>query len=275
MTKKIVVTVLVVVLALVLAYCASQTPEPIEDPTQAPTTVPTAAPTQAPTTEPTVAPTSPPPVVDHGKDDDDVDEPTTDPVKIDEYQQLLSAENNYWYNRILGCTFEDPKDISLEYLFYNGLPAEPSESQDSDPTGLNPYTDSEMAFLKAFAQDKFGDEVVWTNNHKLRREAVNEVLVTYLGVTLEDVTIPESWRYFDETDAYYDIHTDAILLRNFRVIHVQEYDDGKVEIFWTVDFHYNTMTENYETEAEMLLTLMKVDDHFIALSNMPLPETEK
>ena len=277
--KKMIVIAVIVVLALLLAYCASITPTPIEDPTEAPTAAPTAAPTQAPTetpTEaPTEAPTSPPPVVDLGKDDDDTVEPTTDPAKIDEYQQLLSRENNYWYNRILGCTFAAPEQISLEYLFYNGLPADQSEDQNSDPTGLNPYTDSEMAFLKAFAQDKFGDEVVWTSNHKLRREAVNEVLVTYLGVTLEDVTIPESWRYFEETDAYYDIRTDAFSVGNFRVIHVQEYDDGKVEIFWTVDFRYDTMTESYEVESEMLLTLMKVDDHFIALSNLPLPETEK
>lgn len=268
MTKKIVVTVLVVVLALVLAYCASQTPEPIEDPTQAPTTVPTVAPTQAPTTEPTVAPTSPPPVVDHGKDDDDVDEPTTDPVKIDEYQQLLSAENNYWYNRILGCTFQEPKDISLEHLFYNGLKPE-------DRTASADFTAEEVAFLKDALKDTFWGEDGWVNGHKLPAAKVADVLQTYLGVSLEDVTIPEKWIYFADTDAYYVVKTDGFSAGNFKVIHVQEYDDGKVEIFWTVDFHYNTMTEDYETEAEMLLTLMKVDDHFIALSNMPLPETEK
>ena len=268
MTKKIIVTVLVVVLALVLAYCASQTPEPIEDPTQAPTTVPTVAPTQAPTTEPTVAPTSPPPVVDHGKDDDDVDEPTTDPVKIDEYQQLLSAENNYWYNRILGCTFADPKDISLEHLFYNGLKPE-------DRTASADFTAEEVAFLKDALKDTFWGEDGWVNAHKLPAAKVADVLQTYLGVSLEDVTIPKKWIYFADTDAYYVVKTDGFSAGNFQVIHVKEYEDGTVEVCWTVDLRYNTMTGEYMEDPDMLLTMKLENGHYRVISNTLLPDIEK
>ena len=265
--KKMIVIAVIVVLALLLAYCASITPTPIEDPTEAPTAAPTAAPTQAPTEAPTEAPTSPPPVVDVG-DDDEAEEPTTDPAKIDEYQQLLSSNGDYWCWMIMACTFEEPADISLEHLFYNGLKLE-------DRTYYTDFTPEEEAFLKASLKDTFWGEEGWINAHKLPAEKVDEVLLNYLGLTLDDVKIPEAWMYFADTNAYYVVKTDAYSVGNFQVLHVQEYEDGKVEIFWTVDFRYDTMTEGYEVESEMLLTLMKVDDHFIALSNLPLPETEK
>lgn len=269
MTKKIVVTVLVVVLALVLAYCASQTPVPIEDPTQAPTTVPTVAPTQEPTTEPTVAPTSPPAIVNPPEDPTyDPAEPTTDPAKIDEYQQLLSSEGDYWNWRIMSCTFEDPKDISLEHLFYIGLKPE-------DRTASADFTAEEVAFLKDALKDTFWGEDGWVNAHKLPAAKVADVLQTYLGVSLEDVTIPKKWIYFADTDAYYVVKTDGFSAGNFQVIHVKEYEDGTVEVCWTVDLRYNTMTGEYMENPDMLLTMKLENGHYRVISNTLLSDIEK
>ena len=265
--KKMIVIAVIVVLALLLAYCASITPTPIEDPTEAPTDAPTAAPTQAPTEAPTVAPTSPPPVVDVG-DDEDVEEPTTDPAKIDEYQQLLSSNGDYWCWMIMGCTFEEPEDISLEHLFYNGLKLE-------DRTYYTDFTPEEEAFLKASLKDTFWGEEGWSNAHKLPAEKVEEVLVNYLGLTLDDVTIPEKWMYFADTNAYYDVRTDAYSVGNFQVLHVQEYEDGKVEVCWTVDLRYNTMTGEYMENPVMLLTMNMQDGRYTMISNTLLADGDK
>ena len=268
--KKIIALVLAVVLALMLAYCASQVPAPIETPTQAPTTEPTAAPTQEPTTPPTVAPTDAP-VTDEPTvppTQEPITEPAEEESKVEAYQQMLSSKGDYWHWMIMSCTFEDPKEISLEHLFYNGLKLE-------DRTYSADFTAEEVAFLKDALKDTSWGEEGWGNAHKLPAAKVQDVLQTYLGVSLEDVTIPEKWIYFADTDSYYVVKTDAFSVGNFQVIHVQEYEDGTVEVCWTVDLRYDTMSNEYLENPMMLLTMKQQDGHYITLSNALLPESEK
>ena len=261
--KKIIAIMLALLLTVMLTACVEEPPAPTDPATEAPTTAsgnststepggnqdqPAVDPTDAPTEAPTA--------------------PDQEQTLAAQFQEMLSSETNYWYNRILGCTFADAKSISLEYLFYNGLAPE-------DRTDSASFTDDEVAFLKDALKDTFWGEENWTNAHKMPVAEINEVLNTYLGVSLEDLRIPENWLYFADTDSYYCVKTDSFSVGSYQVIHVQEYEDGTVEIFWTVDLHYDTTAGDYENEAEMLLTLRKVEDHYVAVSNLPLPETEK
>ena len=257
--KKIIAVLLTLLLAVSLAACVQESPTPTDEPTAGPTDAPTTAPTTVvpatddPTQNPSEAPTT---------------EPEEEQSEVAQFQEMLSAANDYWYNRILGCTFAEAKDISLEHLFYNGMAPE-------ERTSSAEFTDDEVNFLKNALKDTMWGEENWTNAHKMPAAQVKDVLNTYLGVSLEEMRLPENWLYFADTDAYYCVKTDGFSVGNYREIHVKEYDDGTVEIFWTVDFRYDTVTEDYENDAEMLLTLRQVEDRYVAVSNIPLPETEK
>ena len=100
-----------------------------------------------------------------------------------------------------------------------------------------------MAFLRDYAKESFwGDEEVWVNALKIPGESLSTVLKDYLGLTMEDVTIPEDWTYFEETDAYYSIHSDGYGVSGHTVTEVTELEDGTIQVFWTVGLLKNAQT---------------------------------
>lgn len=182
---------------------------------------------------------------------------------IEYFQKLLSYDGGYWYWRILGCTFNEPQEISLKYMFYNGMKYE--ERQDPDT-----YTDREVMFLKDFAQSTWGDEACWVNAHKLPRQCVINVLEQYLGLDSVRLTIPEDWVFLEETDAYYYIRSDGYGVSGVTVIEVTDLQDGLVEIRWTAPVLRNTLTGEYMENPEMLLIMQKCNNGgYLVLSNVP------
>ena len=227
-----------------------------------------------PTTEPPTAPATEPTVPGDVSEDLEDEKVTQEQLLARaKFQELLTRENGYWYWRAMGCTFFSAEEINLEYLFYNGLPDDEGVVQ--DPTGLNPYTDSEVAFLKAYAQEKYGDESVWTNAHKYTREGLNEVLVTYFGITIDDVTIPERWRYFEETDSYYVIRFDAYGVNDYTIADVQTDENGLIYVYWTVDYIRDTRPEEIKfiNEPQMVMVLEEREDGGYRIHlNLPVEE---
>lgn len=260
--KKIISYILTVIMVLSLCGCGQEIPGPTEPTLPDPVTEPTLPPTTAPTTPPAVTQPQDPPT------EAPTTEPPTEPdekqLLIDQVQELLSYDN-YWYLRILGCTFEKPEDISLEHLFYNGM----APDQRISP---NDFSDDEISFLKSALKDTFWGEEGWVNAIKLPVDQLNQVLNTYLGISLEDAAIPEKWIYYAEADAYYCVKTDAYSVGSYQVKHVAPYDDGTLEVLWTVDLLYDTMTGAFLNNPDRLLTLRLVDDHYVAVSNIQMPE---
>lgn len=189
----------------------------------------------------------------------------TEPLSLEEqFQNLLSYDGDYWLWRTLGCTFEDPQDISLKYLFYNGLRHDERESRDD-------YSDSEVAFLRDYAKNSFWqDEESWVNALKIPAPYLADVLEEYLGLSPDQVTIPEDWAYFEETDAYYSIRSDAYGVSGHTVTEVTVLEDGTVQVCWTVGLLKNTLTGEFMENPQMVLTLrQKEDGSYQALSNQP------
>ena len=193
-------------------------------------------------------------------------------IDVQNFQDLLSYENGYWYWRALGVAFDKPEDISLRILFYNGLKVEEREN-------VSDFTDSELAFVKQYAVDYWQDEDAWRGALKFSREDVKNVLTTYFGVTLDKVEIPEEWAYFDETDSYYIIRTDGYGIDNHEVLDVQYGDNGIVQIYWgTNEWIYDTRNDfdgwliPLENQVNlMVMTLQKkLDGGYIVLSNLPV-----
>ncbi len=194
--------------------------------------------------------------------------PTTAPTtatamaEVEKFQKLFKEE--YWYRRALGCTFEKPEDISLRFYFYTGT----GEIGEDD---YKYFTSEEQAFLAKAYKDKNGREE-YTMATRLPVEKINKAL-SILGVTLEDVKIPESWVYYDKTDAYYFWVSDAYGVGRWEVTEVEKGTNGIVKVYWeTSDFPFNTATErHYPDGTKMVTTLQeKSDGSYLVLSNLPV-----
>lgn len=190
-------------------------------------------------------------------------EKLTDVEDVEYFQNLLTYENGYWYWRAMGCVFEEPDELNVRYLFYNGLPSD--ESQNSSE-----FTDSEVEFLQDYALEKYGDESVWVNAHKLPREAVNDVLATYFGVTLNTVSIPEDWAYFEETESYYVIRFDGKGVTDYTITDVKTNSYGVYYVYWTTNLLRDTRYEEsvYLENPQMIMMLKeRANGGYLVLTN--------
>ena len=192
---------------------------------------------------------------------------TDEAKEIAKYQELLREE---WIQRIIGCIFEEPEDISLEYMFYLGLPHEERE----DPSQ---YSQTEIDLLKDALRDTFWGEEAWEGAHKFPAERLNEILNQYLGVSLADVEIPETWIYLAETDAYYDVRTDAYSVSP-NVTGVNTDENGLIYVYWTTSYicatqYTEEMVVLYDPQMVTVLE-MQPDGSYRVLMNMAVSSTD-
>ena len=185
---------------------------------------------------------------------------------VEQFQELLTHDNGYWYWRAMGCIFENPESIDMALLCYRGM-----ENGQLSST----FTDAEIAFLKSQNLGIPGDETAWSNAHKLPRQELEAVMQTYFGVSLDDVTVPSGWVYYSETDAYYHVKYDSYGLVGYTVTDVEYHDNGTVSVNWFVPFGLwdtrNPEDKHFLNDANMLLTLKINDDGtYTVLSNLPV-----
>ena len=174
--------------------------------------------------------------------------------------------NNYWYWRAAGCTFEKPEDISAKYYFYSGL----HYTQRPNP---NQFTNDEKVHLTAVWGAKYGENA-WAGATKMPVAEINKALA-YLGLTIENIWIPEEWTYYRITDSYYFYSTDTFGLAGHKVTELVKLKDGIVKIYWEVGedaIHHNTATgEYYRNGVQYVMTLQeKTDGSYLILSNVPV-----
>ena len=217
-------------LALVLMLCAcAETPPPATTAPPLPTeTIETVAPVE--TTAPTL----------------------TDPFA--EYYQLLEWPEE-GFNRIrnaMGCIFESPAEIDLEYLFYSGfhLGSWDLLSPESEQYLINNGFWREMDI------------------QPMPVEQLEQVLQDNFGISLSDCTIPEGWVYVEKEDMYCSNHNDAFFPGIPTITAVE--DDGHfITIRYTIDGYWITATGEFMDTAPLVLSLVRNEDGTIhAVSNL-------
>lgn len=201
--------------------------------------------TQTPTvtTDPTVAPTAP-------------------AISEEEsFQKLI--KDNWWYWRAIGCDFEKPEDVSLQHYFYMGFERVPSND-------YAPLTDAQKIAIDAAYKNKFGKDP-YTGESRLPAAEVKKGL-SVLGVSLEDVKIPDDWIYDAETDSYYFWRSDAYGLENWTVTEVEKSSDGIVKVYWESSTIWNSQANRfYPKGTKMVMTMQgKNDGTYMVLSNVPV-----
>ena len=209
---------------------------------------------------PPPADTAPPqttePVVEITARVETIPETTTSPVITDftPYEALLSfdAEPN-WLARALGCLFESPTEIDLNYMFYLGVdhPGSWNEiSAESRQTLIDRgfLTEMDLQIMPA--------------------EKLEEALQETFGIGLADVTIPEEWCYIEAEDAYCSNHNDAFF-PGVPVITAVEDDGVNIRIYYNIEGYFNLETEEFLDCAELVLCLERLENGTIhAVSNI-------
>ncbi len=184
----------------------------------------------------------------------------TEPISEEEFFHSLLTDE-YWYWRALGCTFAKPEEINAKFYFYAGLDLE-------DRLSSNTFNDAEIAFLSEQWKDSYGQDA-WKNAQKLPAVKIEEAL-SILNVGLADITIPDEWVYFEETDAYYDLRYDAYGVVGVTITDVITAGDI-VRVFWTAETVNNTLTGEHMRDPQMVISLQKLEDgSYRVLSNMPV-----
>lgn len=224
-------------LALVLMLCScAETPPPATTAPPLPTEpVETTAPVETTVPPETTAPT------------------VSDPFA--EYYALLEythPETN-WFWCALGCTFADPSEIDLEYLFYSGFRL---GSWDL----LSP--ESEQALI---------DLGFWRelDIQPMPVDQIEQVLQETFGISLSDCTIPEGWIYVEKEDMFCSNHNDAYGITDFTITAVNEHTDGLVELHYLLPSYYDTRTGEFLDNMNMILSFRKQEDgSILILSNV-------
>ena len=223
------------ILALILLLCGcTKTPPPADT-----------APPQ--TTEPVVEITAPV---------ETIPETTTPPVISDftPYGALISydAQPN-WLARALGCLFESPTEIDLNYMFYLGV----------DHPGS--WNDISAESRQTLIDRGFLTEMDLQIMPASKLEAA---LRETFGIGLSDVSIPDNWAYIESEDAYYSNHNDAFFPGAPTITAVE--DDGHfITIRYTIEGYWLTATDEFMETAPLVLSLVRNEDGTIhAVSNL-------
>ena len=176
----------------------------------------------------------------------------------EEFDQLI--KDNEWYWRALGCTFAAPEEISLEYYFYNGVGDKTKETKEELDFIVDAYKKKNPGYNGQY------------NYIRMPAAKLNEGLAI-LGLTLDDVKIPDSWAYYDKLDTYYSWRTDAYGVIGTETTKVEIGEDGIIKVYWQTDKSlFNTSTnEHYPSGTKkMVMTLQEMPDGTLrVLSNLP------
>lgn len=185
--------------------------------------------------------------------------PPSDPFA--EYYDILNTsvlEDTYTLRWATGFVYDDPREINLFWLFYNGFLEDGSWES---------YTPEETAFLKSC------QELGPYDAQKRPAEKINTVLQTFFGISLSNVTsgIPERWVYYEGTDSYYTTHGDCSFPEPFTITNVESDADGTLRIYYTLNNSYSiviTSDGEFIEAKSLVLTLRPTENGtYQAVSN--------
>ncbi len=166
----------------------------------------------------------------------------------------------YVYLHALGCMFAKAEDIPARFYFYNGVGEK------------GQFTQEEKTFLvNAFKQKNPNNDERFAHSATRLPVAKINAALSVLGVTIEDIQIPDRWVYYDETDSYYFWVTDAYGVDGWFVTNVEKGDNGTVAIYWeTKGFYWGDATREEPLHgAKMVMTMQAMPDgSYRILSNV-------
>ena len=211
---------------------------------------------QVPPPAETAPPQTTEPVVEITARVETIPETTTPPVITDftPYEALISydAQPN-WLARALGCLYESPTEIDLNYMFYLGV---------DHPGSWNE--------ISAESRQTLVDLGFWEDMdiQIMPSGLLEEALRTTFGIGLSDVNIPDNWAYIESEDAYCSNHNDAFFPGVPTITAVE--DDGHfITIRYTIEGYWLTATDEFMETAPLVLSLVRNEDGTIhAVSNL-------
>ena len=182
---------------------------------------------------------------------------TTEPVTITDfapYEALLSfdAEPN-WLARSLGCLYESPAEIDMNYMFYLGVNHPGSWADISD--------ESRQTLIDAGFIEEMDIQI-------MPAEILEEALQSTFGMGLNYMEMPAEWAYIYNEDAFCSNHNDAYFPGVPTITAVE--DDGHfITIRYTIDSYWVPGTETFLDTAPLVLSLIRNEDGTIhAVSNL-------
>ena len=182
---------------------------------------------------------------------------TTEPavsVPFAEYYALLEYTwpDTNWLHNAMGCIYEMPAEIDLEYLFYAGF-------RQGSWDLLSPESEAQLI------EQGFWREM---DIQPMPVDQIEQVLQDYFSISLSDCTIPEGWVYVEKEDMYCSNHNDAYFPGVPTITAVE--DDGTyITIHYTIDSYWIPSTEEFMDTAPLVLSLIRNDDGTIhAVSNL-------
>lgn len=171
-----------------------------------------------------------------------------------EYEELISnnGDDRNWITAAMGCVFEAPQEIDLNFMFYLG-------------TGFGGWSDISPESEQYLIGHGFIREM---DLQVMPAGDINDILLATFGISIADVVIPQKWLYIQAEDAYCSNHNDAYHIGRVSITDVIESEDSTVTIYYTVDTYYNCKTDEFLDHPCLALTLQKsVDGQWLICSN--------
>lgn len=177
---------------------------------------------------------------------------STDATVMDQLKELFcwkpNTEFSIW-NMALTHVYEDPSEISLEELFYNGV---------YNSSGVH-YKVSWEDYCKLRDEHDFMEDVSATC---LPPEEMNKVVQELFGITLDDLR-PQAFHglaYLETTGYYYINKSDAGGVEALEILGYRMLEDGSMEVYYYSDAEY--------PEVQGVITLQPHGDSYRILSNI-------
>ena len=180
------------------------------------------------------------------------DDLSTDAAVMDQLKELFCWKPNTLpsiWNMALFDIYVDPSEISLMYLFYNGV---------YNSSGIH-YRVSWEDHCKLRDEHDFIEDV---DAECLPPEEMNKVLMELFGITLNDVK-PQSFQglaYLETTGYYYINRSDAGGIYELEILGYRMMEDGSMEVYYYSDAGY--------PGSQGVVTLKPHGDSYRILSNI-------
>ena len=180
------------------------------------------------------------------------DDLSTDAAVMDQLKELFCWKPNTLpsiWNMALFDIYVDPSEISLMYLFYNGV---------YNSSGIH-YNVSWEDHCKLRDGHDFIEDV---DAECLPPEEMNKVLMELFGITLDDVR-PQAFEglaYLETTGYYYINRSDAGGVYELEILGYRMMEDGTMEVYYYSDVGY--------PGSQGVVTLKPHGDSYHILSNI-------
>ena len=147
-----------------------------------------------------------------------------------------------WYNMVMTCKFDAPEKVNLRQLFGCGI-----QVNNRPEIG-----DDELEFLKTQEQIH-----LYLDLYKLPKERMDEILKTYLGITLDEAEGVglDQMAYLADTDCYYCNVTGDPFVDPVNVTGGWHTQDGKIVMMYSRTYTYQ-------------MTLIPTENGYLVESNI-------